>query len=564
MLKKNLPKLALLGTFLLAFILRFNSLSSNPPSLDWDEASIGYNAYSILKSGRDEYGSFLPLEIRSFGDYKPALYVYFAIPFVAIFGLSELAVRLPSAIFGTLAVIATYFLVKEIFDRFLFKATIFGKKITFPESFGEYVSLMSAFFLTVSPWHLQFSKAAFEGNIGLFFLISGVLFFLKGLFKSGINLVTAILFFILSLYSYHSFRIIIPVLTFFLTVIFIREIQFKKKYFFPSLILLTIFFLPIIASFFSLSGSSSRLSMVTIFSGHDTLKKSIQNIEYDLSQNDSLGAMFHNRRVVYFLLIVKNYLNHWDPDFLFIHGDGGKQHHAVDLGMVYLFELPFILFGMFLLFNNLKRKILLFFLWFLIAPVPASLTTGTPHPVRAIAMLPVIHIFSSVGVVSFIMLFIRLKNKIYKYGIFIFLIFSFVFNFSYYLHQYYIHTPIEYGNYWQYGYKELFNYLKTVEDKYDKIVVTYKYDQPYIYYLFYNKTDPFWYQFNWDYLGTGEVERMRRIIGKYEFRNIDWNKDSILNNVLLVGTSEEFPEGIPKNKEIKFLDGSIAFYVVKT
>jgi len=131
MLKKNLPKLALLGTFLLAFILRFNSLSSNPPSLDWDEASIGYNAYSILKSGRDEYGSFLPLEIRSFGDYKPALYVYFAIPFVAIFGLSELAVRLPSAIFGTLAVIATYFLVKEIFDRFLFKATIFGKKITF-------------------------------------------------------------------------------------------------------------------------------------------------------------------------------------------------------------------------------------------------------------------------------------------------------------------------------------------------------------------------------------------------------------------------------------------------
>ncbi|OGH14534.1 MAG: hypothetical protein A2689_01215 [Candidatus Levybacteria bacterium RIFCSPHIGHO2_01_FULL_38_96] len=102
---------------MLAIFLRFFSISTNPPSLTWDEAAWGYNAYSLGTDGRDEFGKFLPLTyIESFGDYKPPLYAYLAVIPVRIFGLNEFATRFPSAFFGVLTVLITYFLTKRIFN----------------------------------------------------------------------------------------------------------------------------------------------------------------------------------------------------------------------------------------------------------------------------------------------------------------------------------------------------------------------------------------------------------------------------------------------------------------
>ena len=80
----------------LAFVLRFVQLDSLPPSLNWDEVSHGYNAYSILKTGKDEWGKFLPIIFRAYGDYKLPLYIYITAFSEFIFGLNEFAVRLPS------------------------------------------------------------------------------------------------------------------------------------------------------------------------------------------------------------------------------------------------------------------------------------------------------------------------------------------------------------------------------------------------------------------------------------------------------------------------------------
>src|SRR4030042_964584 len=101
---EKLQSFFMLTIILLAAFLRLNKLEGTPPSLTSDEASLGYNAYSILKTGKDEYGEFLPIIFKSFGDYKPGLYVYFAAPFIATFGLNEIAVRLPSAFAGVIAV----------------------------------------------------------------------------------------------------------------------------------------------------------------------------------------------------------------------------------------------------------------------------------------------------------------------------------------------------------------------------------------------------------------------------------------------------------------------------
>ncbi|MEK7504094.1 MAG: glycosyltransferase family 39 protein, partial [Patescibacteria group bacterium] len=100
-----------------------------------DEAALGYNAYSLLTTGRDEHGHAWPINLESFGDFKPAGYAYMLIPFVKVLGLTELAVRLPSALFGILGVLGIYLLTKELFNR----------------QTGQLAALM----LAISPWHLH-------------------------------------------------------------------------------------------------------------------------------------------------------------------------------------------------------------------------------------------------------------------------------------------------------------------------------------------------------------------------------------------------------------------------
>ena len=114
----------LIGIVILAAVLRLWQLGNIPPSPDWDEVALGYNAYSIMQTGRDEFGKFIPVVLRSFDDYKPALYAYLTIPSILIFGLNTFAVRLPSAIFGIISVIATYFLAKELFSNLKLKNSL--------------------------------------------------------------------------------------------------------------------------------------------------------------------------------------------------------------------------------------------------------------------------------------------------------------------------------------------------------------------------------------------------------------------------------------------------------
>lgn len=536
---------------LIGIALRFYQLGNNPPSLDWDEASMGYNAYSILKTGADEYSNKLPLSIRSFDDYKPALYTYLIIPAIWSFGLNEFSVRLPAAMIGSLSIIVFYFLLKQIFTNW-------------EKSKQAFIALLGSFFLAISPWHLQFSRAAFEGQIGFFFLISGLLFFFKSL-RNGKFFYVSMILFLLCLYSYHSFRLLIPLLIFSFLIIFWKKILNFKKHAIVSLIILFVLSLPIWTSFVkTTAGTGARLSMVTVFSDPSIIDQSIERINFDRKNNDVIGTIFHNRRIVYFLAITKGYLDHFNPDFLFIHGDGGVQHHAVDMGMLYLWDLPFILIGIYYLFKKIDRRIFVLIILFLLSPLPASITTGTPHPVRGINMILGFYIFCSVGLMFVFEKIIFLKKKIIKSILFLVIAISLVFNVCYYLHQYYVHTPIEYGYFWQYGYKEALNFAKNNESKVDGIVMTYEYDQPYIYYLFYNKIDPIWYQSNWNYNGNGAVDRFKRIIGKYTFRNVNYLEDARNKNKLLIGTPKEIPDNAKIIKTINFPDGREAFRIVKT
>ncbi|MCR4263920.1 MAG: hypothetical protein NUV98_04350, partial [Candidatus Roizmanbacteria bacterium] len=337
-----------------------------------------------------------------------------------------------------------------------------------------------------------------------------------------------------------------------------------KKKFARMIVILFLAIIPVIVSFFSSAGTGSRLSMVTIFTGHDVLAPSIERIQYDEEQGYPFSQVFHNRRVVYLFAAGKAYLDHFDPRYLFIFGDGGKHHHAVDFGMLYLADVIFLIAGSVIISRKITRRTGALFALLLIAPIASAITTGTPHPVRAIAMVPALHLLTAIGVMAGMYHITRLKNNRFSTALLSLIALLYVGNITYYIHQYYVHTPVVYGDFWQAGHKELFTKLQAVEDKYDRIIVTYRYDQPYIFYLFYNHIDPHWYQTQWDVEGTGQTERMYRKIGKYEFRPIDWNQDKRIPNALIVGAPSEIPEDIPYYDTVLFPSGETAFILAET
>ena len=455
-------KLVLICIFFLAFFLRFYQLGSNPPSLDWDEAALGYNAYSILKSARDEYGSFLPLSIRSFNDYKPPLYTYLTTIPVYLFDLNEFSTRFVSAFLGTLTVIVSFFLIRQLIPK---------------ES--NFFYLLFTFIFAISPWHIQFSRVAFETNTALFFMILGIYFFFRGM-KSGNNYLYSMLSFGLSLYSYHSPRLIVPILIFGLLVLNRKKLKYQLRWVILSLSIFALLCLPLVKEF--RGTTSARFGSVTILNDNEILGNSLKELEFDNLQNDYLGKLLHNRRIIYAKEILGAYLNHFNLDFLFLTGDAASRHHASGMGMLYWWDAIFLLTGIVVIIRkNYKGKSAIFY-WFAIAPIASAITKATPHAVRSLFYLPTYQIFIALG---FLYIFRWMKTSLGKKGfnLGLILLLLLVINFYYYLHMYFIHTPLEESKDWQYGYKQLVEKISTRSD-FSKAIITYQYDQPYIYFLF--------------------------------------------------------------------------------
>ena len=180
-LTRQQRRLLLYGLIALGAALRFAALGSFPPGLNQDEASAGYEAWSILHYGIDRNGYRLPVLLVAWGSGQNALYSYLAMPFIALFGLSPFSLRLPAALCGTLSLPLFYSAAKRIR--------------------GEHFALWALFALVINPWHILLSRWALESNLLPFCLLAGFTFLLKSEEKSPYLLLSAA-FFALSLYAY--------------------------------------------------------------------------------------------------------------------------------------------------------------------------------------------------------------------------------------------------------------------------------------------------------------------------------------------------------------------------
>ena len=527
---------------LIAAAVRLWHLGITPPSPDWDEAALGYNAYSMLLTGKDEYGTSFPLSLRSFDDYKPPLYMYLTIPSVAVFGLSVWSTRLPSAVMGILAVVGTFLFVQELLRKWSK-----DKKII------ESIPFIAAFLLAISPWHIQFSRIAFEANTGVTLNILAAFFFLR----NKKTLWMSALLFGLSLYAYHSERIFAPMFLLLLTVLDWKEIWLNKKSVYTAIAVGLLTVIPMIVMFTNpttlmrLKGTSSLSDQTAL------LSSSVKLLEDDIVRGDTLGMVFDNRRIVWVKTVVDGYISHFSLRWLFLQGDL-PRHHAPDMGLLYLVELPFLLWGIVSIAKRGGKLAVFLFVWILIAPIPASVTTGLPHAIRTLVFLPVFQILTAFGIYEYIV-WIRNGKSWKKITLPIIVILA-VFNVVYYLHMYFVHMDREYSDYWQYGYQQAVEYAETNKGAYKKVVVSTKLEQPHMFFLFYTKYDPKKYQSEGGTASGGFAE-VKNHFDVYDFRPINWDTEVKDGTTLYIGTPSEIPDG--SLGVIKYLDGRDAIHIAK-
>ncbi len=464
---------------LLFLFTRLYKINQIPSSVYWDEASIGYNAYSVLKTGSDEWGEFLPLHFRAFGEFKLPLYIYSAVPFIALFGLNEFSVRLPSVIYSFVAVILVY---------------LITKKLTNSNTIGLYALFLSI----ISPWTFIFSRTGYEATAGLAFYLLGIFFSLSSWGNSKYFLLV-VLSWIASIYNYNSFRVIVPI-----SILFIFALQLikekaniiKNKYLIISFLVFVISLLPITKLYFQDYGGS-RLQAIGLEG--DTFKD----------------------KIFYF---GNNYMSHFNPTFLFVDGDSNPRSQIPGFGQLYLMESVLVVVGIYTTFKKKGRYFLPFAL-LLVAPIPAAITRESPHALRAILMAPSFSIISAIGAGA---LLVKKNYPKYIHFVLIFTLFlSFLVYFQKFLTDYNKTTSLD----WQYPYKQVFSESINFEE-FNEVHVADTYGQPYIFTLFYNKYDPesFWNEVNYnppDKWGVSTVESF----GKYKFisnENVELEENSLL------------------------------------
>lgn len=551
----RLKTLLLLLILLLAFALRFYRLPDYP-AFNADEAAIGYNAYSLLETGKDEHGNSWPIHFQSFNDYKPGLYVYIVLPFIKLLGLNEWAVRIPGALFGVATVLVMYFLANELFGR---------KKLA---ADTDYVALSASLLLAVNPWHIHFSRGGWEVNVATFFITFGVLLFLKGTEKHKFYLFS-FLSFILALYTYHSARIIVPLIGTGLLLFYWKSVRENLKPTFIYGLISIVILLPLIFDVFR-SNVFSRAAGVGIFADPGPLNRINEQRGEHEEYTGASAKLLHNKIINYLLAFFENWGEHYHGEFLFLSGDAIQRNKVPETGQLYLFDIFLLLFGFLILMKVPKTGLFVIF-WLLITPIASALTFQSPHSLRSHNMVIPLMLISSVGLCGLIA-WLRgtFKDRSVRAALFLSITVFIGWQFARYQHMYWVHMAKEYPFSSQYGLKELVSYTEDEGEGSEKIVVTDRYDQPYILFLFYGaavnpqKYSPSLFQANHtlsprDEFGFSTV----RAFDKYEFRSINFDEERLNSpNSLIVGTDEEIPDEANIVKEIYGTNGYKYFQVV--
>jgi hypothetical protein len=525
--------LGLIAVFALGLFFRFYKLTSYPVSLTIDEVEIGYNAYSLLKTGHDTWKQAFPLAFKSVGDYKPPVNFYLTVPSIAILGLNEFSTRFPTAFLGALSCAML---------------VIFLRKIRMPLN----ASLFGGLWLAVLPWHVHFSRAGFEAITSLFFLITAVPLFFSSLKKrSHLSLALSVVCFSLSVWAYHSSRLFVPLLVIFLTIKYRQQLQFVfnclRKL--STIIAIFLFFsVPFVVLSFFTPAVLSRIASTSILR-EAGLSKTLHNGTYDIYSE----WIFDNDLYLIFHHWSGKYTDYFNLRYWFWKGLSFTPPGYLDTGLLYLIDAPLLLIGIYSAFKKRYQFSALAFFWFLLGPLPASITMNDQHPLRALVWIPAFAIFVSLGYSKLV----TSKKRLLVYTVIL------IANMFFVTDLYFNQLPRYFSEFWHYGFKQIAQYACARQNQYQDIIISETFGSegpllsgiPYTYVLFYCKKDPATYQ-------------RTRNIDNFIFRRIDWPHDKNRPNALLISAPWDYVStGVPTDKiikEIPFLNGKPGFIFVQT
>ncbi len=552
-----------------AVFLRLWRIEQVPVSLFGDELDVGYQAYSILKTGKDYSGNPWPLHFHSLAEWRTPLYLYSTVPTVALFGISPLGVRLAAVIFGILGIWALYLLVKEITK-------------------DECFALISAAVLTFSPWHIQYSRAAFEVTQLLFFLLIGLYLFFKSL-KNGKWLWLSALCFGLTPWVYSTAKLFTPFLLLFLFLIWRKEIfKLSQKHLLTSFLALLIVGLPIVYSTL-FSGGAARFGYISVLTDPTTESEVGFSRLIDARMRGELGEglqptiidrLFHNKFTFWGSNILSNYFESFSTDFLFNKGDLNLRHSIEGIGQFYKIEVIPLILGLILFFSRFRNKKIksLIAFWLLVGVVPAAITReGGKHATRLILILPPLIFLIAYGLLESL----RRLPKNFKFLFMGIYLSFFVLSFIFYQHNFWVHNPWYSERWWHAGFQESIQSIKALEKNYDKVIISTTNEPPWVFFAA-------WYQYppdKWQkefplnnkvYLkGFGEVSHIDKFYfgspggdGFYSWGQVLDEQTLYLATekeikVNLIMEPERVPEDLEIVKAISFPSGEPAFYLFK-
>jgi hypothetical protein len=479
-----------------AFIVRAVGLVHTPPSLYWEEVALGYDAYSILKTGKDHHGNAWPIvAFESFGDWKPSLYFYTLVPFIAAFGLEPWVVRIPSVIAGFFTVMAIGLLSFKVAKQI---------KLGNPRLFG----LIGLFLAAISSWAIHFSRGGWEVNLATALVTWSVVFGLFAIKKQQKKIrlqfpfvLGSSVLLVLAMYAYHGTRMVSPLLGiglfFYWTQFFSGSFKTKLHNCMPAVlsgVLTVVLLLPILLSLQS-PQVTQRFAETSVFSQLSIIEKS--NAYKELAGNSFLSRILYHRYLLFGQEIAINYFDHFNFDFLFISGDLNPRHSTGYGGHLYYQDFLFLLLGIGVLLTKKKKEGWLLIFWWLIGILPAALTKTTPHALRILPVMPAVITIIALGLGQTILTLEKwasthFSKKLPFFGVLI-VIFSglYVGTFSIWWRHYWTIYPQRQAHEWQYGYQQMIAALQQAKQTNDlPTYITDEQGRPAMYYWFFTKTDP--------------------------------------------------------------------------
>ena len=566
-------KLAMI--LLLALTLRLPFLHTNPPGFYSDEASFAYNAYSILKTGKDEYGRLLPWYFEAFGDYKLPVTTYTISLSFALFGVNNFTARLPTALYGVLSVYA------------LFLLTIQVIKLSQDENKQEmfrHIPYLSALLLAITPSHTLLSRGVWDIQPALAFVILMSWTYLKAIEKMRLNqskstlryFLSSAVFAVLSMYSYNSPRVVTPLIIIFFTLVFAKTffayLTTKEKLLSKVASILTPVALGMILLFPQIISISQpvitqRAKYVSVF--HHGLVPALLNETYTKRQGKPVWQtrLIHNKYTYYGRIIASNYISQFTPQFLFLTGDTHEIFKTTQTGFLLIASAPFLFIGIIYAVTKRVPGWWLLLGWLFITPIPSALTIFVPSMSRALNMVIPLTVFTAYGIqishqylknclASFSFLHPLSSNSYYLSFIF-YLIFSI--NLYYFLYNYFIQTPISTAHIWESGFQEMVKYVYSEKNNYDRVIVSSAQAPSYIWFAWYGRLDPqtVWSTRQTDFTPDSNGLNTTSTLDGIDFsKNIkeDCQKSQAQSKTLCVGFAKEFEgekiiqasNGVPK------------------